>query len=259
MKTNFGAYIFSNNDDSDPNNSFVGITFGDDVSDEQIEFFEDVLSNYGVLIHQNESSEAIDSKMPYGYHEAKSSARVFPNYKETEEDKIPLEAKSNKNSAETLARQILNGAEYFSKGLGKTTEYATKYMQKGSEHIKSRLDPNPEPTKVSPMVQSLVKNVRKGTTKPVKVSSFVTDKLSDIATSATRKVTPHLKSGSKTLLTKSKLVSNENTSKQYVDNVFMVTGSTVKSFGIVVDSLEQAAKTLANNLTDQSIKVVDYK
>jgi spartin len=176
-----------------------------------------------------------------------------------EKEKDALPSISTGSSAEYYAKQILNGAEYLSKGVSKTAEYATQYMQKGSQQIKSKIEPNPQPTKVDPKVQSLLKNVNYGTTVTVRVSSYLVNKLGSIATATAKKVAPHIKQGSKTLLSKSGVVSNESTATNYVDNAFMVASHSMQGFAIVYDSLEQAAKTLAKNFTEHTVNVVDYK
>ena len=52
MKTNFNAYIFPNQDE---HLNFVGITFADKSNVSGINFFEDVLANYGSLIYQDKN------------------------------------------------------------------------------------------------------------------------------------------------------------------------------------------------------------
>lgn len=69
MKTTFNAYIFPNNEQNEANSqtagcSFIGITFANQTSDESKVFFEDVLSNYNLLIYQNREEAASGAKRP---------------------------------------------------------------------------------------------------------------------------------------------------------------------------------------------------
>ena len=84
---------------------------------------------------------------------------------------------------------------------------------------------------------------------PVKVSSYVVKKLGSIAASATRTVVEKTKIGAKEPGAKAGVASN----------AFHLTGSSIHGFGIVYDSLEQAAKSLAASLKNETCQVVDYK
>ncbi len=273
MKTTFDSYIFPNENNEEVNNmpksSFIGITFPSNISPEQKLFFEDVLSNYGALIYQNQETSSTDSKRPLiaaplastltpsnsSNEPLNKQAKISDNEKEKQSGN----STTSENSAESISNYILNGAQYLKEGVEKTTEYANKYINKGSEQVKSKLEPNPQPTNVDPTVQNLLKNVRYGTHVSVRVSSYLVNKLGSIATATAKKVAPHIKSGSKALLSKSGLASNEKTANNYVENACLVASSSFQGFAILYDSLEQAAKTLAKNVSEQTVNVVDYK
>jgi spartin len=270
MKTTFDSYIFPNENNEESNNmpisTFIGITFPANINAEQKIFFEDVLSNYGALIYQNQ--EANDTKRPL--IPSTSASTITPSNSsneplskqfksDKEKEKQSDSSITSESSAEYISKQILSGAEYLSKGVEKTTEYANKYINKSGEQMKAKLEPNPQPTNVDPTVQNLLKNVRYGTHVSVRVSSYLVNKLGSIATATAKKVAPHIKSGSKALLSKSGLASNEKTANNYVENACMVASSSIQGFAILYDSLEQAAKTLAKNVSEQTVNVVDYK
>lgn len=252
MKTNFNAYIFPNNDDdsTEPKFSFVGITFSDEISAEQKQLFEDVLVNISALIYQEKISDS-------GAKRPQASIKEEQIKEEDEDEK----EKSNQNSwsAERIAQSMVNGAQYLSNGLSSTTDYATKYLKNGGEKLKNNIQPKSEPVSVDPRVKKVVEGVRNGTHTTVRVSSFLLNKLSNIANSAAKTVAPHLKNGSSALLNKAGLGVSNNETNNYVENVCTVANGSIQSFGIVYDSLENAAKSLAKNMSEQTVDVIDYK
>lgn len=254
MKTNFNAYIFPNNDGSskEPKFSFVGITFSDEISDQQRQLFEDVLTNLSSLIYQDQFSESGAKQPP---------ASVDRVEEKREDKKLPEEEKNIQKSwsAERIAQSMVSGAQYLSSGLASSTEYATKYLKNGGEKIKSNIEPRADPVSVDPKVKKVVENVRYGTHATVRVSSFLLNKLSSIATSAAKTVAPHIKNGSTALLNKAGIGGSKDQSNNYVENVCTVAHGSLQSFGIVYDSLENAAKTLAKNMSEQTVDVVDHK
>lgn len=252
MKTNFNAYIFPNNEDNskEPKFSFVGITFSDEIGSEQRQLFEDALVNMSSLIYQDRISES-GTKQP--------QANLTEEKKE--EENVSEEEKNMQKSwsAERIAQSMVNGAQYLSSGLTSTTEYASKYLRTGGEKLKNNMQPRADPVSVDPKLKKVVENVRYGTHATVRVSSFLLDKLSSIASSAAKTVAPHIKNGSTALLNKAGIGSSKNESNNYVENVCTVAHGSIQSFGIVYDSLEKAAKTLAKNMSEQTVNVVDYK
>ncbi|CAF0899388.1 unnamed protein product [Brachionus calyciflorus] len=247
MKTNFNAYIFPNNDEQESKFSFVGITFSDGVSSEDKRFFEDILSNMSSLIYQDSTSEA-GIKRP-----VIQPSEIIAETSEQNDENIPRSW-----SAEKIAQSIINGAQYISNGVATGSEYASKYIKTGGDKLKSNLEPVKEPVEVDPKVKKVAQNVRYGTHVTVRVSSYLLNKLSSIASSTAKTVAPHLKNGSTALLSKT-FANNKSQASSYVENVCTVAHGSVKGLGIVYDSLEQAAKALGKNVTEQTVTVVDHK
>ena len=299
MKTNFDAYIFPNEEEQSDKTSadnytikcnFVGLRFKT-FDREQQEIYEDILANYGSLIYQNRTqpdqvkqpgliqSSSITTtttttsqtntsssttrivtqnvpaeKVPYIVEEVSSS----DDEKEKEKDAKSKDAKSG-ITPEYVAKKIVDGANFIVKGVNTTTETANKYMQNGGEKIKSNLKPNEQPTKISPTVQKTVQGIRHGTNLTVRVSSFLLDKLGQLAGATSKKVAPIIKDSTVSLLSKTGIASNKSTADSYVHGFTTVAASSVHGFTTVYDSLEGAAKSLASSLADQSVNIVDHK
>lgn len=75
----------------------------------------------------------------------------------------------------------MTSATYVSQGIATGTEYANKYIKSGGEKLKTQVQPKPEPAHIDPKYQNLIENVRYGTHVGVRVSSFLVDKLGQLA------------------------------------------------------------------------------
>jgi hypothetical protein len=262
MKTNFNAYIFPNQDE---HLNFVGITFANkSANNDGMNFFEDVLANYGSLIYQDKNASS-GIKYP-SLPNAASSGATAPAMEKSKEAKgssLVDEAETKKEAEawtpDTIAQGVRNGAEYLSQGISATSSYATRYVNVGSDKLKAQLKPNEEPVRVSPTVQNFVRNVNYGTHVTVRVSSFVLNKLGAMAKYTAQTAAPYIKQGSTQLLAKTGVAGNKTNATSYVDGFCKVAGSSVEGFSVVYDSLEQAAKCLGKNVTNQTVNVVDYK
>lgn len=280
MKTNFNAYIFPNNNEESTRidgqvNNFVGITFSNHVSQEERMLFEDVLNSFDSLIFQEKlANEAAKSKQL----EAQSQKPLVPSFNKErenvnlgelknkelviidEEDRQPaVPQPSNLTTSEYISQSLLSGAKYISGGLSKTTEVANQYLKSGGEKLKSQLTPNEQPVVVDPKLKKTVEAVRYGSHVSVRVSNYLVDKLGVIATAAARKVGPTLREGTTSLLSKTGVVGNKENASGYVEGFCNVAGSSIKSAAIVYHSLEQAGFTLAKNMTDETVNVVNHK
>jgi spartin len=186
---------------------------------------------------------------------------------EEEENDEKEKEKSNKKGGSTsttytpdyIARQVLDGANYLARGVEKTTEYASSYIQTGGEKLKSNLTPNEQPASVSPGVQKTLQNVRYGTHLTVRVSSYLLNKLGQLATATSKKVAPIIREGSVSLMSKTGVVSDKSAANNYVDGFVTVAASSVQGFATIYDSLENAAKSLASSFANQSVTIVDHK
>ena len=192
-----------------------------------------------------------------------SDSQKQPKAAEAEKSKAKEEgdegAQQSSLTAENVAQSVISGAQYLTKGISATADYASKYLNVGGEKLKTQLKPNEEAVKVDPNVQSLVRNVRYGTHVTVRVSSFVLNKLGSLAKYTAKTVAPHIKQGSTSLLAKTGMVGDKTAASSYVDGFCTVAGSSVEGFAMVYDSLEDAAKCLAKNVTEQTVTVVDHK
>ena len=286
MKTNFNAYIFPNKDKEMNENTianaecaFIGVTFDKKISNDQIMFFEDILASYDSLIYQDNTQQEGIKKPLSG--SATSDAIANTKYpKEDSDDQSKSKSvdqinKSDKTAdnadngqknslkssftAENIASTLITGAQYISRGVNSTTDYANRYLQQGGEKMVEKIEPNQQPAKVDPALKTAVSTLRYGSHLTVRVSSFLVDKLKSLASSTAKTVAPHLKDGSTYLLKQTGVVKNSSDANNYVDSTCKVAGSAIQGFGIVYDSLEQAAKQLGRNFTEQSVTVVSHK
>lgn len=272
MKTNFDAYIFPNNDsqlnghivNADAECTFVGVTFNKDaVTREQVTFFEDILKNFNALVYQD-TTRSSDVKVPL--FDGKSSVKpvVIDGADKAPKEKGDGSASKASNisstwSADNIAGGLVTGAGYVSKGLSTGTEYAVKYMGLGGEKLKTSLQPNAVPSKVSPGVQKSVEVVRSGTNMTVRVSGYLVDKLGKLVTATAKASAPIIRKGTTSLLTSTGVSSNKDSASSTVEDICKVGGGGIKGVVMVWESLEEAAITLGKNFTEQTVTVVDHK
>lgn len=68
-----------------------------------------------------------------------------------------------------------------SQGITTGADYANKYIKIGADKVKSQVQPKEQPTQIDPKYQHLMENVRYGTHVGVRVSSFLVNKLGQLA------------------------------------------------------------------------------
>ena len=276
MKTNFNAYIFPNKEQEETSgankmNCFVGITMASEVSEDERTMFEDVLSSYSSLIYQNQTAANSNTKSSVLHAPAsvpRPAPQVSTNIKMSDLEKKELvvisddedqKDKAKQSTSEYIAQNLMTGAQYLTSGVQKTTEYANKYIKTGGDKLKTQLNPNEQEVKVDPKVKKAMQHVRYGTHCTVRVSSYLLDKLGSLATYTAKAVAPHIKQSTTHLLSKTGIAGSKENATGYVDGICHVTGSGLQGFAMVYDSLEQAAKTLSKNITDQTVTVVEHK
>jgi spartin len=242
MKTNYNAYIFPNseNDEQGIDCKFVGVMFNDTVSEERRGLFEDVLSSFSFLMQQQNQQKGT---------QLSTDNKMIDEEKENEEI----------STTEYISQNLINGAKFITRGVSTTTEYASKYLNIGGDKIKTQIKQNETASKVDPTVQKCVEGVRYGSNVTVRVSSFLVEKLGVLASKTAKTVAPYIKSGSSKLLTQTGIVKSNENANQYLENVCTVATSSVVGFSIVYESLENAAKSLAKSVAQQSVQVVTHK
>jgi spartin len=161
--------------------------------------------------------------------------------------------------SEYIAQNLISGAQYLSSGVLYSADKATEYIRSGGEKIKSTMTPAQQPVQIDPKLKKTVQTVRYGTHVSVRVSTYLLNKLGELASSAAKTVAPHLKEGTTSLLARTGIMGNKENATGYVDSFCTVAGSSIQGVAIVYDSFDQAAKTLGKNLTDQTVRVVEHK
>ncbi len=275
MKTEYNGYIFPNKDQDtlhDLNgkvNSFVGITFTKEISAETRSVFEDALLSYKCLLIQDKSrnqavqliSKSSSTTSTSVINEMECVTDDDENWdkeKKKNDKEDDAEKMKKSNTVEYIAQNLISGAEYISNGVQKGTEMANKYIKDKSVQLKTQIQPNEKPTEIDPKVKKAAETLRYGTHVTVRVSSFLINKLGAFASYTAKTVAPHLKQGTTSLLHKSGIASKDN-AHDYVENISTVAHSGLQSFTIVYDTLEDAAKVLGKNLTEETVTVVGHK
>ena len=210
-------------------------------------------SSYATVISQNKVKEASNTLKLSDL--ANSELTVTEDEETTSKDR----PKPKENTSEYISKNLMSGAQYLSSGVASATEKANAYIKSGGIKIKSQLQPNDQEVVIDPKIKKAAQTVRYGTHVTVRVSSFLLDKLGSLATSAAKTMAPALRTGATGLLAKTGVAGNRESASGYVDDIVNVTGSSIKGFAIVYESLDNAARVLAKNITDQTVQVVEHK
>ncbi|XP_074651385.1 spartin-like isoform X2 [Tubulanus polymorphus] len=230
LLTNIGAYVFP-----DPlaevEGSAVGVILPESVTAEQRLKFEQMLDFLTCMRTQQQVAEE-------------------PRF-----DDEQYEVVGRRRTSETISR----AAEWISWGIKKGAEKSGELMQKGSEKLKERLEPEGTARSVDPRVKQGLEVARKASGVAVKVSSCVVNKLGQATMAVGRHVAPHLRRGGEKILPRSWTSTDSPDGQSKMDAVFEVAGSGLLGFATIYSSLEHAAKALARNIRDETVVIVDHK
>lgn len=247
MKSDSDSYIFPNDESqSQLKCSFIGISLGNRVDAQKKVQFENILAKYGRLMYQNNDQPA--KQDPNEFISDVSDSELLDD-----------EKKKQTWRADDVANSLVTGAQYASHGIATTAEYANKALKLGADKLKTQIQPNEQSTQVDPKVKSTLQSVQNGTLVGFRVASTLVSKLTSLASYTAETFGPSFREGSTTLLTKSGLVADKTVANGYVDNVCTLAKGSLKSYGIIYDSLAKAAGALSKNFAENTVEVVERK
>ncbi len=253
LKTVYNAYLFPNEFQGDEQIkcSNIGIMFTDNVHDQVRHLFDDILGNFGKVLVQTGADSvqtvmrntASQQEREHNEEQIRESLRreLVDNEKDAEKKKSLVETDESDEktgAAERISRTLVSSARLISKGVNMTTEYANKFIQTGSDKIKAQAQPNPQPTSIDPKLHKCVEGIRYGSNVTVKVSSFLVNKLGQLASSTAQTIAPMIKSTSTKLLSQTGIAHTPDSAAKYMENVCQVASSSMASYAIVYESLE---------------------
>lgn len=224
FRTEYGAFIFPDLEASEYGTSFGIILPPDQNSDEIVlEILEEIL--HGVVMQ----------------------------LKEDHRPRIPRDTSTQISEgivkgAEFISRNVIKGAEKTGQFINYSTPYIISKMQRASD------DAPP----VSSNVQTSVEVAKSVTGVAAGVTGYIAGKVGSATMSLGRFLAPHIQKHGSTLLSKT-LGVEENEAQEKMQGVLTVAAGAVEGFGTVYSSLEDSAKILGNNLSGNSVKIIEHK
>ncbi|KAF2358842.1 Senescence/spartin-associated [Trinorchestia longiramus] len=163
----------------------------------------------------------------------------------------------------TISNGLHTGAERVSSTLVWGANKMSELLAQGSERLQQSgppagADPNVQPTKVDPKLQTTVKTARVVSGKAVQVSSYILGQVGKAAVGLGRKLAPHVQHHGAKAYSSFTGQSSEQSSAQ-VDGALDVAAGALKGASTIYMALEESAKTLGCSLTDNTVKVVTHK
>ncbi|XP_022070055.1 spartin a [Acanthochromis polyacanthus] len=253
LLANSGIFMFPDTLAETPG-SFVGLVLSSELPAADREVFQDVLSQLTELRIQDPDgmgSEVVNlsTKVPLSSLEEKTGLAV----QAAEKDKPLLPGWSEK-----MAQGIASGSTWLSQSFAKGAEATGKAIQKGAAKIRDHLTPEDTPSEVSPHVSRGLNVAKQATGGAVRVSKFLVNGVSTVATQVADKVVPHVKKHGAKLVPES-LKKHEEGRASNLDGAKFVASSGVHGFSTVWSSLETGAKLVCKSVGTETVTTVKYK
>lgn len=253
LLANSGIFMFPDTLAETPG-SFVGLVLSSELPAADREIFQDVLSQLTELRIQGSDgtgSEVVNlsAKVPLNSLEEKTGLTV----QTAEKDKPLLPGWSEK-----VAQGIASGSTWLSQSFAKGAEATGKAIQKGAAKIRDHITPEDTPSEVSPHVSRGLHVAKQATGGAVRVSKFLVNGVSTVATQVADKVVPHVKKHGAKLVPES-LKKHEEGRPSNLDGAKFVAASGVHGFSTVWSSLETGAKLVCKSVATETVTTVKYK
>jgi len=247
----------------------IGIVFEDSVSEALVERFERGLSCYcDFRKYSKDDRPQKPLRPPPPYQLKEGSQEDVPRDTTMELALVPAfhsetaavsVGDDNEQSwSQKVSNGILVGAKWASWGLSKGAEITSNYVEKGAVKLREKMQPNVEPTKVSPEVSKNVQQIREVTGAAVQVSTFLVATLCTLTIELGKQLAPTIRAQGSKLIPEKYKNDGEN-GKKTMDDIIMVASAGLKGFGTVFTSLEESGKALYASLTKATVDTVNHK
>ncbi|KAK2168757.1 hypothetical protein LSH36_14g02027 [Paralvinella palmiformis] len=151
-----------------------------------------------------------------------------------------------------------SAAEWLSWGIVKGATKTGELVKKGSVKLQQNITPEINAVKVDPTAQKGLYYTRKATEGVVMVSSFLVNKLGKATMYLAQKAAPQIRQHGEKYLPQC-VIRKDSGGQSKLDGALEVAGGGIKGWVTVYMGLEQAAKTLAKNIADETVHVVKHK
>lgn len=227
-RTDYGAFILPDVYSDVPGSS-VGIILPSDADADVFDLLESIL--HGIITQETEQEI---------YNEKRR------RLEETED------------TSAKISNKLVNGAWYISEGLIKGAHKAEELINKSTPTLINNMSHSNRRTEVPHSVSKSVKIAENATSKAVKVTGFIAEKVGQGTMKLGHYLAPHIqKQGTKLL--RSGFHMSETEASEKMKSILTVAAGAVEGFTTVYRGLETSAGILGRSLKDNTVKVVEHK
>uniref|UniRef100_A0A1B0G6T5 Senescence domain-containing protein n=1 Tax=Glossina morsitans morsitans TaxID=37546 RepID=A0A1B0G6T5_GLOMM len=163
------------------------------------------------------------------------------------------------DASQEVSRRVLTAANFVARNLVKGAEKTGELMTRTTPYIISKMSPAPENApRVSSGVQTTVQVAKGVTNAAVGVTSWVAGKVGSASMALGRFLAPHIQYHGTNLLQRTCNLDHEQAQTK-MEGVLTVAAVAVEGFSTIVDGLEKSAAILGNNISENSVKIIEHK
>ncbi|XP_061392795.1 protein spartin [Musca vetustissima] len=164
-----------------------------------------------------------------------------------------------RDTSQQVSKHIVSTADFIARGLIKGAEKTGELMRKSTPYIISKLKPAPEnPPPISPAVHNTVAVAKGVTSAAVGVTGWVANKVGTASVAIGKYLAPHIQHHGANVLQKTCGLTEDDANTK-MTNALTVAAGAVEGFSTIVDGLEKSAAILGNNISENSVKIIDHK
>lgn len=171
----------------------------------------------------------------------------------------PTATRPPRDTSQQVSKHIVTTAGYIARGFIRGAEKTGELMMKSTPYIISKLRPAPEN---APPVSNAVKNtvvVAKGVTNAaVGVTGWVAGKVGSASAAIGKYLAPHIQHHGANILEKTCGLGHDDANSK-MEGALTVAAGAVEGFTTIIDGLEKSAAILGNNLSENSVKIIEHK
>ncbi|KAM8706007.1 hypothetical protein ACLKA7_010324 [Drosophila subpalustris] len=164
------------------------------------------------------------------------------------------------SSSEQVSKHIVCAADFIARNLIKGAEKTGDLMMKSTPYLMSKMTPAAPDSQahVPTSVQTGVEVAQKVTHAAAGVTGWIAGKVGSTAVAVGGYLSPHIQTQGFRLLQKG-FGYDSHEAHSTMEGAMTIAAGAVEGFSTVFDGLEKSAKILGNNLSQNSVKIIEHK
>ncbi|XP_055852723.1 protein spartin isoform X1 [Episyrphus balteatus] len=168
-------------------------------------------------------------------------------------------SRTKRDVSTTVSKTIVGTADFIAKNLVKGAEKTGELMVKSTPYLISKMSQAPPDTPpVSSKVQTSVEVAKNVSGAAVGVTGYIAGKVGCATMAIGRFLAPHIKNQGANILSVGFGLSEED-AQDKMQGAFTIAAGAVEGFSTVFNGLEESAKILGTNLSNNSVKIIEHK